>query len=221
MGANKFQTVGLALCLLSTAAVSHGFAETRLSIIVYDAARVRPKTLARAEHLAGVILATAGISPSWDAGSLGDLGSLAADFTAYDREECDAEQSPAMLRVQILPRAPAGFAAHALGLSLPCAKRGVRVTIYADRISHVTDNGGPTFDRTLAYVFAHELGHVLLRSATHARAGLMKGTWSKTDWQRAAVSVIPFTPSEVEQIAAFQEPPAETKFAQLASLRAR
>lgn len=215
MGANKFWRMGLSLFLLSTAVVSQGYPDARLSIIVYDAAHIGPKTLVRAERLAGTILGTAGILPNWNAGSLDDLAVLGMDFTAYGRRECASEQRPAILRVQILRQAPAGLAAQALGFSLPCARRGIQVAIYADRIAKVSETGGPTFGRTLAYAMAHELGHVLLQSAVHATAGLMKGIWSKADWQRAAVSVISFSPAEAQQIAALlQQRVAEMNIAQ-------
>ena len=68
---------------------------------------------------------------------------------------------------------------------------------------------------------AHELGHMLLHSGAHAPTGLMKGIWSKTDWQRAAVSVIEFSPAQVQQIAALHERTAAADIAQLASLTPR
>jgi hypothetical protein len=89
--------------------------------------------------------------------------------------------------------------------SLPCAKRGVQVTIYADRAADVSGAGGPTFGRVLGYATGHELGHVLLHSGVHDTAVLMKGVWSKRDWQRAAVSIIPFGPTDMRRIAAFHE----------------
>lgn len=221
MDANKSRRMGLELCLLLTATASQSLADTRLSIIVYDAAHIGPKTLVRAERLAGAILGTVGILPNWNAGPLGDLASLGTDFTAYGRKECNSEQSPAILRVQILQHAPVGLAAQALGFSLPCARRGIQVTIYADRVSSESETGGPTFGRVLGYAIAHELGHVLLHSDAHTPAGLMKGTWSKADWQRAAVSVISFSPVEARQITTLYKRTADKNVTQLASLNAR
>jgi hypothetical protein len=200
MDANKSWTTGLFLCLLLTAAAGQGLPDTKLLIVVYDAAHVGSKTLERSERLAGTILLKAGIQSSWNAGAVEDLGNLGMDFSAYPGRECQAKPISGILRLQILPHAPAGLAAQALGFSLPCARRGVQVTIYADRVAEVSETGGPTFGRVLAYAMAHELGHVLLHSDRHEDAGLMKGIWSKSDWQRAAVSVISFSPSEARQI---------------------
>jgi DNA-binding MurR/RpiR family transcriptional regulator len=74
------------------------------------------------------------------------------------------------------------------------------VTIYADRIAKVSETAALTFGRVLGYAMAHELGHVLLHSVAHEDIGLMKSVWSRFDWQRAAVSVIPFNPRQSRQI---------------------
>jgi hypothetical protein len=73
----------------------------------------------------------------------------------------------------------------------------------------------------LGYAIAHELGHVLLHSDAHARTGLMKGTWSEPDWQRAAVRVIAFSPAEAQQITTLHKQLPEANVAQMASLQAR
>ncbi len=143
---------------------------------------------------------------------------MGTDFTAYARADCEDRPSLAVLRVQILARAPSGVAVHALGYSLPCAKRGVQVTIYADRAANVSETGGPTFGRVLGYAIAHELGHVLLHSGGHDTAGLMKDVWSKRDWERAAVSIIPFSATDVQRIAAFHRRLTDRDIPQLASL---
>jgi hypothetical protein len=221
MGAKTRWRTSFLLSLLSTAIVGQEPPRLKLSIVVYDGAHVGSKTTDRAERLAGTILLTASIQSSWVAGPVEDLGSLGMDFTAYAAKDCQADSISAVLRVQILPRAPVGLPPHALALSLPCARSGVQVTIFADRVAHVTETGGPTFGRVLAYAIAHELGHVLLRSDAHGSAGLMKGTWSKSDWQRAAVIVVSFSPAEARQVAALHKRTPDENAIQLVSLKAR
>lgn len=206
MGANQSWTVGLFIVsTLLPRAAGQELSPIELSIVAYDAARVGPKTLHQAESVAATILLTAAIRSRWEAGHLQEVRTLGMEFTAYTRQQCQAGPISAVLRVQILPYAPAGLPPSALGFSLPCARSGVQVTIYADRVANVSKTGGPTFGRTLGYAIAHELGHVLLHSGAHGPDGLMKAIWSKGDWQRAAVSVIPFSPSQARQIAALHE----------------
>ena len=221
MGAKQYWKIGLFLAgVFSITAAGQKSAPMEISIVTYDAAHIGPKTLAQAERLAGTILRTAAIRSKWEAGEARDLANLRLDFTAYSAKECEAN-TPSLLRLQILPRAPVGLSPNTLGFSLPCARSGVQVTIYPDHVAKVTETGGPTFGRVLGYAMAHELGHMLLQSGTHAPAGLMKGIWSKTDWQRAAVSVIEFSPAQVQQIAALHERTAAVDIAQLASLTPR
>jgi hypothetical protein len=48
----------------------------------------------------------------------------------------------------------------------------------------------------LGYALAHEVGHVLLRSESHGSAGLMRGIWSRADWQCMATVGLWFTMDE-------------------------
>jgi len=201
MSSNKTYRTWVFLGLLSKAALAQQLPQS-VTIVVYDSAHVRAKTLDRTEHIAASILQTAGLQLRWGTGVLQDLVDLGTDFTAYSPGECENGPMSAILRVQILSRAPSGFAPQAVGYSLPCAKHGIQVTIFADRAAAVCERGAPTFGRVLGYAIAHELGHVLLHSNAHEPAGLMKATWSERDWQRAAVSIIPFSPTDVQRISA-------------------
>jgi hypothetical protein len=177
-----------------------------IQIMIYDAAGVGSKTLFVSENLVGEVLSAAGLEAKWLSGPISDLQRLGTDITTRTPTECASVPIPDVLRVQVLARAPVGFPLQALGFSLPCATTGVQVTIYADRIANVSETAGPTFGRVLGYAMAHELGHVLLHATAHEDIGLMKGVWSRGDWQRAAVSIIPFNPRQSRQIAsAIQE----------------
>jgi hypothetical protein len=218
MGANKIWKTGFFLSLLNTAALGQETPRLEITIVVYDSAHVGAKTLDRTERIAGTILQTAGLELRWGTGVLEDLGDLGTDFTAYPQSDCENRPTSAILRVQILSRAPFGFAAQALGYSLPCAKRGIQVTVFADRVAAVSEREGPTFARALGYAIAHEFGHVLLHSGAHETEGLMKAIWSKHDWQRAAVSIIPFSPTDGQRIAALHQRVADSDILELASL---
>lgn len=186
-----------------------------IQIVVYDNASVGPKTLSRAENLTGKILSASGLDAKWRTGPISDLERIGMDFTARTSAECASVSGLDSLRVQVLAHAPVGLPAQALGFSLPCATTGLQVTIYADRVAKVSQGTSPTFSRVLGYAMAHELGHVLLHSAAHDDIGIMKGFWSKRDWQRAAVSVIPFSPAESRRIIGAIQKPRSTETARL------
>ncbi len=167
-----------------------------LTIAVYDRAHVGSKTLVRAERLATEIFAHAGVKVRWTTRSVFDGGLLLNDFSAGTREGCAQPLDSATVKAEILPNALSGFSPQALGYALPCAERGMQITIYADRVEIVSRTDVEIFYRVLGHAIAHEVGHVLLRSSAHGTTGLMKGVWAKSDWQRAAVTIIPFTPGQ-------------------------
>ncbi len=178
MHSHKIWKTGLFLSLLATAALGQETPRLEITIVVYDSAHVGAKSLDRTERIAGTILQTAGLELRWGTGVLEDLGDLGTDSTAYSPRDCENRPTSASLRVQILSRAPSGFAAQALGYSLPCAKRGIQVTVFADKVAAFSEREGPTFSRALGYAITHELGHVLVRSRAHQTEGLMKNIGS-------------------------------------------
>jgi len=190
----------------------------RIPIMVYDRVGLSPKTLSQAEGLTDNILLTVGVDTKWIAGSTSDPEGLEMDFSARTSDNCGNASGIDFVRVVVLAHAPAGVPIPALGFSLPCAITGIQVVIYADRIAKVSETNAPTFNRVLGYALAHELGHVLLRSAAHAGTGLMRGVWSKSDWQRAAVSTIGFTPAQANQIIDMARKTRNTEMAQLSQI---
>jgi hypothetical protein len=193
----------------------------KIQIVVYDSGKIGLKTLSAAESVTGEILSAAGLDSKWTAGPISDLERLGMDFTAWTPAECANASSPDFLRVQVVAHAPVGFQAQALGFSLPCATTGIQATLYADRVAKVSGPMAPTFSRVLGYAMAHELGHVLLHSGRHDHIGLMKGAWSRSDWQRAAVSIIPFSPIQASQIMGAIQKTKSTEMARLSSIYKR
>lgn len=167
-----------------------------ITVSVYDRAHTQPRTLKEAERIAADIFAAAGVSLHWWTRSVSGAMVMEQDFSATGGIPCSEPLTSSSVQVQILPHAPNGFSPQALAYSLPCATRGIQITVYLDRVETVSHQTRATPSRVLGYTLAHELGHVLLRSLTHEKNGLMKGVWSKSDWQRAAVANIFFTPDE-------------------------
>ncbi len=174
-----------------------------ITVSIYNLGDIGPHDLAQAELLATGLFATAGIHSRWTKGLVTNSDDLLIDFSAARSLQCTAPLQPTVVRVQILAHAPDGFSSRALGFALPCAARGMQVTLYADRIESVSRSTPLDFCRVLGYALAHEIGHVLLRSSAHGDSGLMKGVWSRSDWERAAFEIIPFTQDQARSMAGF------------------
>lgn len=158
-------------------------------IRIFNLARVPKRDLSRAEDEVTRIFGDADMAVHWAEGSLEDSASLITDFSANNSTAtgCKVARDARELRLQLLPRAPHGFDARTLGFSLPCAAFGIDSTIFIDRCEGVTYHTPASFSKVLAYAIAHELGHLLLRSAEHTQTGLMSARWDKATWLRATV----------------------------------
>jgi len=52
----------------------------------------------------------------------------------------------------------------------------------------------------LAYVIAHEIGHLLLPRMPHSPTGLMKGDWDRTLVREAAAGSLTFTDAQIQRL---------------------
>jgi hypothetical protein len=174
-------------------------------IRVYNTANVEPENLLGAEQVVTRILAGAGIPTEWRSGDQSDPEAHFLDYTDSPAPTCHEPLKSRELTLEIEETAPGWMPKTLLGRSLPCARRGILAMVFQDRISSVVEHNGISYDRVLGHAIAHEIGHVLLQSDTHAAFGLMRGIWTARDWQRAAVSDVGFSPQEAAQIRASLE----------------
>lgn len=73
-------------------------------------------------------------------------------------------------------------------------------TVYVDRVASVARGAGADSRRVLGLAIAHEIGHVLLNSNTHAASGLMRADWSRTELRRTDPAAWTFLESEAAHL---------------------
>jgi hypothetical protein len=74
------------------------------------------------------------------------------------------------------------------------------ITVMYDRLQGAVQTR-PSLERTLlAHVLAHEIGHILQRTAVHAETGIMKAQWTEADYNQMAKRPMLFTPTDEEMI---------------------
>jgi len=163
---------------------------------VYNSASVAPRTLNAAIVLVQEILLNAGVDTCWERGlenpdevRFTDLRGAAPSQRLY------ADQR-GYLAVRILRDEPETRFPGALGYALPFAQAGPHAFVYYHRIERIQLSVPSSVTRMLGHALAHEIGHVLLESTEHSENGLMKGRWSKVDFQRTAVSFLAFSPDQ-------------------------
>jgi hypothetical protein len=164
-----------------------------VQIRIFNLARVPRRDLSRAEGEVSRIFAEAEMEVNWAEGALDDNAFLITDQSANNTSAtgCKVPRYARELRLLLLPHAPHGVDARTIGFSLPCAAFGIDSTIFIDKCEGVTYQTLASFSKVLAYAIAHELGHILLRSAEHTQTGLMSAHWDKAAWLRATLRGIP------------------------------
>ncbi len=205
----------LILALLAVVGASAGAVEPAppgLTVRVYDFAEVPGPVWKRAEEVATAVFQEAGIEITW----------LLCPATGHHRNPdpgCRAPMGPLDLTLRALPSAPRELSRRpqVLGTAHVPVGGGFAhyADIYFDRIEdlahkmRLTTAGGIYDTRipatclrclALGMVAAHELGHLILGSNSHARVGLMRRGWGRQELQAASHGRLGFHVRQVKRL---------------------
>ena len=72
--------------------------------------------------------------------------------------------------------------------------------VFVDRVRYRAEMEQISEGQLLAFVIAHEFGHLLLRSSTHTGRGIMRMRWDRNDLKDLTWGQLKFTPEEAETI---------------------
>jgi hypothetical protein len=105
---------------------------------------------------------------------------------------------PDVIDIEMDERANSSLPSKALAYALPFATGpGTRIHIFRDRI---TNPSWLRLDTMIAYVMAHEIGHVLQRQDSHAETGVMKAQWDIADYIAMGRGRLSFSEEDREKI---------------------
>jgi hypothetical protein len=163
-----------------------------IDVVVHDSAGVPAEVLERARAVTASVLAKAGIRIAW---------------MDERRAEClkrlgpDAPERRAFLTSIFAIRIVVGSTAEGhratpdtLGQAAPGARLA---TVFQRLVEQRARDGGVDVALVLGHVIAHELGHLLLRRASHSAAGVMQRT---LDLPVAAQGRLVFTDDEARRM---------------------
>jgi len=172
-----------AAALLTTSSESP--AAERLVVRTYNNFGVAAEEMTNARALAGVILRDAGLQAVW--------------------RDCSAGCADALGSGELLVRivaAPEGIVADSLGSAVVDLQQGAGTlaTVYADRINVLASRTGVSEGTLLGRAIAHEIGHLLLGTARHSAAGLMRALWSDRELQRDVAAEWTFSREDVARL---------------------
>lgn len=157
---------------------------------VYNGINLPSGELSRAEREAERVFLYTGIQLIWTVGLLG------ADVNDNIPSE---KWNSVVLQLRIWPRAMAGqrpTSSETLGFCLSF-ENGDAVVL-ADAIRKRAVFGSTTFADLLGLAMAHELGHLLLRSAAHSVTGIMRARWTEKGLSDDDRGYLRFTSREAE-----------------------
>ena len=170
-----------------------------VTIHVHNYAQVDRKTLIEAETVGNTIFRKVGVDvrwiDSWDDQHPGSTEDARPDLTHLSLNIV-AQAVSNQLGNEVMGLAPGGGRDRTIFYVIFNRSRvlnGTQAMPWADRMYMLTP-------RTLGYVIAHEIGHLLLDMEGHSERGIMRGPWSHQDlhdivWERLA-----FTREQAEAI---------------------
>jgi hypothetical protein len=143
-------------------------------------AGVPPEVLSRSQDTVARIFADAGLGVEW------------------------TETGP-RFTVQIVARlpGPARAPSTVMGVAFRTAT-GAGAQIFFNQVQDFARSCHVDVSRLLAYVIAHEIGHLLLPRAPHSATGLMKADWDRDFVREATMGSVTFTDSQIKRILAFR-----------------
>jgi hypothetical protein len=162
-----------------------------LRIRLYDLAHTPAGTVEHASQTAGRLLAEAGVKVTWEKGAANSAEGRLAVWSSGVTPD-----TRGYLVARVLVGPPGDFSEAELGYALPFAPEGAHATVYYDRIEKVffRAKGMPNIGSILGAAMAHEIAHVLLRSAVHSAQGVMKGNWGLAEFRLLSCKALHFTP---------------------------
>jgi hypothetical protein len=172
--------------------------ETTLCVHFYNLAAVPSETVQGATLRVRTVFARAGITMAWEQPPNGseeahvlDLSDSVGSFRSNQRP---------CLVVVLVADLPPGAYHGALGFAVPHGRFGIHVELVYRRIEGQAQSAGVADDIVLAYVMAHEIGHVLLDSSDHSLAGIMRPRAGAETWSMASLGRMEFLPGQAKRM---------------------
>lgn len=181
--------VGTMLIVLASPASAQTYAG-HLAVRLYDFSALDKSVRSAALDEARAIVADAGVSADW--------------HDCYRAEGCAPEAGELVVRV-IRETGEHGVEwQRALGFSVidPTAGSGTLATIFINRVEDSARHAGSDLALLLGRAIAHEVGHLILRTNTHADEGLMRAIWTEQELARNVHDDWVFASSDRRQIRA-------------------
>ena len=168
------------------------FSTLNLTVSVFNDAGVEPSVWLQAQGRASEIMRRSGISLTWlDCGS---------PVSRMPDPNCSAISYPTHLSVRVVPKI-SPVKGHIFGQTFQdAAGEGNYVLVYYASIKAFRATTTVPAGELLGCVVAHELGHLLLGTASHSSAGLMSAVWQDPELRQVVRGNLFFNGDEGERM---------------------
>ena len=176
-------------------ATSDGLAEEKaqLTVSVYNDAAVAEEVLNRAEQAASRIFQGAGIGVTW-------LNCRVPAASEQASRACRQVAFPKHLHLRIV-RKSAGLKGEAMGVSFQGEDGlGCFADLFYEPMEKLASSDGTNVASLLGHVAAHEIGHLLLGTNSHAVRGIMQARWRSDELTSGALERMVFLDRESQRM---------------------
>jgi len=164
-----------------------------LTVSVYNEAGVPGEVLSRAEAAASRIFQRAGIAVNW-------LNCEVPAASEHASRACGEVAFPKHLHLRIV-RKSAGLNGEAMGVSFQGEDGiGYLADLFYEPMEELERSDRTDIARLLGHVAAHELGHLLLGTNSHAVTGIMRARWTADELTSAEAARMVFLDQESQKM---------------------
>jgi hypothetical protein len=164
-----------------------------VKVSVFNDAQISDGKVATAESAAARLFAHAGIRIDW-------LNCGHATETGEERASCSKAAFPEHFVVRLRQRS-LNLNESTLGLSfLGDDGIGCHADVFYAGVEPIQQEAGLSAEAILGLVIAHELGHLLLGTNSHAARGIMRANWKKQDLSLAGKGMLGFTENQAQKM---------------------
>lgn len=166
-------------------------AQPSITVTLYDIAGLRREIREATKAETSRIFFAAGIRLEWVECEVAG--------TPVNLPECAKPTGPTRLMLQLVPGANKQHPKSS-GMAVLRNGSGVYACLYPERVEQLARDANWEFGDLLGHAAAHELGHLLLGSSTHAPAGVMRARWDTEDLRRLSHTGLAFLPGQLSSI---------------------
>lgn len=191
----KWLWLVVVLVLASPAAASKEIAaaEMQVTISVHNDAGISAGTLRGAEMEASRVFRQSGIEAKW-------LNCPLPADGPEDPAQCRTAEFPAYLQLRIARRSR-NLSEITFGISyLSADGSGCYANLFYERIEEMHERSRVNLGSLLGDVAAHEIGHLLLGTSSHAANGIMRARWESEELGSVGTGMLFFSEAESRQM---------------------